>query len=487
MNSKRDVSKEQNERHKRILRGLLKKEENRECADCHTRGPTWASVNLGVFVCLQCSGIHRSLGVHISKVRSTTLDTWLPDQVAFISRMDNQKASEYWEAKLPRDFRRPRDTQQLELERFIRDKYESQTYRDRDMPPPTIENYKDHPLTGSDAPPHAQNGAAASPAAPTPSRAPARQQVTAPLAIGRLAPYPAPVATALKPEPPVQMMADLLSLDDPTPAPTPAPPPATAASEQWSGFENAAPASDPFAPVATGPGSSSGAPADPFAAMASAPAAAAGSQPPSADPFAAAPTPGQHTDDPFSVVSTPAAGAAVPAAAPEPPKAAPKFTNDDIMKMFDSPAPAFGGPTAPSMGGFGAQNGMTNGGYIPQHAMNGYAPQQGQQTMNGYAPQQAQHNVNGYSPQQGQQNMNGYAPQQGYNMQQGYAQQGQQYMQYGAVPPQASQGYNGYSGGYPQQMPQSYTTMPMGQQQMAPQQVGMGMQQNWGAGSNGFM
>lgn len=32
------------------------------------RGPRWASVNLGIFICMQCSGIHRSLGVHISKV-----------------------------------------------------------------------------------------------------------------------------------------------------------------------------------------------------------------------------------------------------------------------------------------------------------------------------------------------------------------------------------------------------------------------------------
>jgi len=92
MASKRDVSKEQNERHKRILRTLLKKDENRCCADCHARGPTWASVNLGVFLCLQCSGIHRSLGVHVSVVRSTNLDTWLPEQVAFLQRMDNQKA-----------------------------------------------------------------------------------------------------------------------------------------------------------------------------------------------------------------------------------------------------------------------------------------------------------------------------------------------------------------------------------------------------------
>ncbi|GMP65687.1 hypothetical protein CsSME_00026379 [Camellia sinensis var. sinensis] len=91
MNEKANVSKELNAKHRKILEGLLKLPENRECADCKSKGPRWASVNLGIFVCMQCSGIHRSPGVHISKVRSATLDTWLREQVAFIQSMGKRE------------------------------------------------------------------------------------------------------------------------------------------------------------------------------------------------------------------------------------------------------------------------------------------------------------------------------------------------------------------------------------------------------------
>ena len=93
------------------------------CADCQARGPTWASVNLGVFVCLNCSGVHRSLGVDISKVRSTTLDTWLPEQVAFVQSMGNRRANLFWEGRLPGHFRRPAEGDMSSLRHFISDKY----------------------------------------------------------------------------------------------------------------------------------------------------------------------------------------------------------------------------------------------------------------------------------------------------------------------------------------------------------------------------
>jgi len=54
---------------------------NDRCVDCGLPSPEWASVTLGVFMCLECSGAHRSLGTHISFVRSVRMDSWSPQQI----------------------------------------------------------------------------------------------------------------------------------------------------------------------------------------------------------------------------------------------------------------------------------------------------------------------------------------------------------------------------------------------------------------------
>ena len=52
-----------------------------KCVDCGANGPQWASVSYGVLMCLECSGQHRSLGVHLSFVRSVSMDSWSDKQI----------------------------------------------------------------------------------------------------------------------------------------------------------------------------------------------------------------------------------------------------------------------------------------------------------------------------------------------------------------------------------------------------------------------
>lgn len=69
---------------------LVKSDEaNNKCIDCSTAHPQWASISYGTYFCLQCSGVHRSLGVHISFVRSISMDTWDAKQKKFMEMGGN--------------------------------------------------------------------------------------------------------------------------------------------------------------------------------------------------------------------------------------------------------------------------------------------------------------------------------------------------------------------------------------------------------------
>nr|XP_017236347.1 PREDICTED: ADP-ribosylation factor GTPase-activating protein AGD12-like [Daucus carota subsp. sativus]XP_017236348.1 PREDICTED: ADP-ribosylation factor GTPase-activating protein AGD12-like [Daucus carota subsp. sativus]XP_017236349.1 PREDICTED: ADP-ribosylation factor GTPase-activating protein AGD12-like [Daucus carota subsp. sativus]XP_017236350.1 PREDICTED: ADP-ribosylation factor GTPase-activating protein AGD12-like [Daucus carota subsp. sativus] len=115
---------------KRKLKDLLLQKDNRVCADCSAPDPKWASANIGVFICLKCCGVHRSLGTHISKVLSVTLDEWSDDELDSIVEVGgNASANSIYEAYIPAGVSKPRPSaSQEERVNFIRSKYESQDF-----------------------------------------------------------------------------------------------------------------------------------------------------------------------------------------------------------------------------------------------------------------------------------------------------------------------------------------------------------------------
>jgi stromal membrane-associated protein len=112
------------------LRELLHKSDNRICADCSAPDPKWASANIGVFICLKCSGVHRSLGTHVSKVLSITLDQWSDDEISSMIEVGgNSYANSIYEAFIPEGYHKPHpDSSQEERADFIRSKYELQEF-----------------------------------------------------------------------------------------------------------------------------------------------------------------------------------------------------------------------------------------------------------------------------------------------------------------------------------------------------------------------
>ena len=393
-------SKEQHQRHMRILQRELKKPGNAICADCPSRSPRWASINLGVFICITCSGIHRGLGVHISKVRSTNLDTWFPEQVEFMTKMGNKKANDYWEGELPEGFKKPSESDRMGLESYIKAKYArskyAATHRKYDVAP-TYDNVVAGKVKLEEEPaPAPQPAKAASLQAFSPKIPSQAQPVAAAAAPSNGGDW-ADFSSAVAPAPSQQPAQDPFQVAVAAPAPT---------------------------PTAAAPAPAAAAPVDPFAVSAPAPAQQQQPQPAAVaapvDPFAAsvAPVPQTSTAAPAAPASDPFAGSTgldsftgFQDAVVQQPKVITKAVTDDIMKKFDEQPMGGMQATGAMNQGMGMGMGMGMGGFqMPQQGQQAppsqygmpqqqFAMQQQQQQFG--MPQQFQGGVQGVMPMGG--------------------------------------------------------------------------------------
>ncbi|KAF9129280.1 hypothetical protein BGW39_004291 [Mortierella sp. 14UC] len=138
--SARTADKSTGDKHARILKALLLKPGNKHCVDCRRKGIvffvlegkwlhfdkeascSWPCTYQGCFMCIRCSGVHRSMGTHISKVKSIDLDSWTAEQVENMIKWGNDKANKYWEARLPESSIPNENTSGIDP--WIRSKYE---------------------------------------------------------------------------------------------------------------------------------------------------------------------------------------------------------------------------------------------------------------------------------------------------------------------------------------------------------------------------
>lgn len=108
---------------------------NRSCAECDRENPDWVSLNLGCVMCIDCSGVHRSLGVHVSKVRSLALDDLDREEYLMLRDIGNMTSNSIWEANV--DGSKP----SLNASYAQRDKYIRRKYLEKLFLSPPVDQY----------------------------------------------------------------------------------------------------------------------------------------------------------------------------------------------------------------------------------------------------------------------------------------------------------------------------------------------------------
>jgi len=106
---------------------------NEICADCGATDPQWASINWGVVLCIECSGIHRSLGVHITKVRGIRLDVWEPEILKVMAELGNNIVNKILEGKVEGRQKPGPEADRGQKEIWIKDKYREKMFVNKEV------------------------------------------------------------------------------------------------------------------------------------------------------------------------------------------------------------------------------------------------------------------------------------------------------------------------------------------------------------------